>query len=237
VSATIEVERRAVRAVPAVESATIEGWHVPIGRGQVRRMNAVTTFGTLPWEPIEAIEAVERRYRSRHRPVCFRLTHLDDELDDLLFARGYEKSSEVGVWTTSELPAVDPELTPILAVTPGWLELFGRLSGHSDLRVAEIGESLSSLALTHGVFRLADEAVGLAVVDSGWIGLFDIAVEEKRRRQGAGRRISLGMLGWGATHGATNAYLQVLADNIAATTLYQRLGFTELYRYWYRTLS
>lgn len=200
-------------------------------------MNAVTTFGTLPWEPIEAIEAVERRYRSRHRPVCFRLTHLDRELDDLLFARGYEKSAEVGVLTSSELPEVDPELTPTPAVTPGWLELFGRLTGHSGLRVAEIGESLSALALTHGVFRIADVAVGLAVVDSGWVGLFDIAVEEQRRRRGTGRQLSLAMMGWGAAQGATNAYLQVLSDNVAATALYQSLGFTELYRYWYRTLS
>ncbi len=235
VNAILDIERRATRAVPAVESTTIQGWHVPFGRGEVRRMNAVTAFGIVPWEPLDAIELVERRYAGRHRPSRFRMTPLDAVVDDLLYARGYDRSVETLVMRGKVAGESVPEATLIEAVTPGWLEALARLGEYSDLRIAEIGEGLAALDLRHGAFRIDDHAVGLAVVDTGWVGLFDIAVSPDQRRRNLGTRISLAMLGWAVEHGATDAYLQVMADNTAAVSMYERLGFEVSHRYWYRT--
>ena len=235
VNTVLEIERRAIRAVPAVESTTIEGWHVPFGRGEVRRMNAVTTFGVVPWEPLDTIEVVERRYAGRHRPSWFRMTPLDDVVDDLLYARGYDRSAETLVMRGEVAGESDPEVTRIEAVTPGWLDALARLGEYSDLRIAEIGEGLAALGLRHGAFRIDDRAVGLAVVDTGWVGVFDIAVSPEQRRRNLGTRISLAMLSWAAQQGATDAYLQVMADNTAGVAMYERLGFEVSHRYWYRT--
>lgn len=238
-----QLERVAVRALPAVESTTLDGWHLPFGRGQVRRMNAVTTFGIVSWDTFEAVETIERRYGSRKRPVIFRLTALDAELDDLLFARGYEKSAEVAVMTAPATGLSDDAVTWTGAITPGWLGDLQRLGDYTEARVAEIGESLSGLTLPHAVFRFEggeagmNPAVGLAVLDSEWVGLFDIAVDEHHRHRGLGTRITSAMLSWGAERGAGSAYLQVLADNTAGVSLYAGIGFEESYRYWYRTLD
>jgi N-acetylglutamate synthase len=238
-----ELERVALRALPAVESTALDGWHLPFGRGQVRRMNAVTTFGIASWDSFEAVETIERRYGSRRRPVIFRLTALDAELDDLLFARGYEKSDEVSVMTAPAAGRPNDSVTWTGAVTPGWLDDLERLGGYTEARVAEIGESLSGLTLPHAVFRIGQgggsptAAVGMAVLDSEWAGIFDIAVDPEQRRRGLGTTITSAMLSWGAERGATSAYLQVMTDNTAALSLYTGLGFSELYRYWYRTLE
>lgn len=235
VNPILEIERRAIRAVPAVESTTIEGWHVPFGRGEVRRMNAVTTFGIVPWEPLDTIEMVERRYAGRHRPSWFRLTPLDGVVDDLLYARGYDRSAETLVMRGPVDGESDPDVTAVGAVTPNWLEALARLGEYSELRIAEIGEGLGALDLRHGAFRLGDDAVGLGVVDTGWVGLFDIAVSPEQRRRRLGTRISRAMLAWAAEQGAIDAYLQVMADNTAAVAMYERLGFEVSHRYWYRT--
>jgi N-acetylglutamate synthase len=241
-SGVAELERLTIRALPVVESTTLDGWHVPFGRGQVLRMNAVTTFGIASWDCFEAVETIERRYGSRKRPTIFRITALDEELDDLLFARGYDRSAEVVVMTAPTAGRADETVTSTGAVTPGWLADLERLGGYSEARVAEIGESLSGLTLAHAVFRIgADEpqttAVGLAVLDSGWVGLFDIAVDEQHRRRGLGRTITSAMLAWGADRGAGSAYLQVHSTNDAALAMYASLGFAESYRYWYRSLE
>ncbi|NTU79571.1 MAG: GNAT family N-acetyltransferase, partial [Chloroflexales bacterium] len=39
---------------------------------------------------------------------------------------------------------------------------------------------------------------------------------------------------WARERGATRAYLQVFSANAPALRLYERLGFSTLYPYWYR---
>ena len=75
---------------------------------------------------------------------------------------------------------------------------------------------------------------GLGVLESERIGLFDIIVDPKFRGKDHGKRIVNGILLWAKKEGASQAYLQVMVDNKAALALYSKLGFAELYRYWYR---
>lgn len=210
------------------------GWSVNLGRGEVGRMNSVTTFGHVPYEMFEAVETVERRYRARRRQVVFRLTPLDTELDDLLFARGYDRSEEIVVMQ-APVRSGDQERIEILAgVTAGWLERYAAFRPAGPARAAEIGESLAALSLLHATFGVEEAAVGTAVLQGRWAGLFNVAVDPDRRRLGLGRRVSQGMLDWAARGGAEQAYLQVEEGNQAAMALYRSLGFEEAYRYWYR---
>jgi ribosomal protein S18 acetylase RimI-like enzyme len=232
----MDIERAGARAVPAVENVAVEGWTVSIGRGAVNRMNSVTTFGVVPWDMFEAVEAVERRYRARRRAVMFRLTEADEELDDLLYARGYERSAEVVVMAR---PATDQRLSPDVkvtrAATPTFVDDLSRLGGYSELRASEIGESLGALTLPYAVLRIGPDAIGVGVVDRNLVGLFDIAVAPEHRRDGLGRRITEALIGWGHAEGAGRAYLQVHSQNQPAIALYLSLGFEETHRYWYRT--
>ena len=84
--------------------------------------------------------------------------------------------------------------------------------------------------------RDADEpaALGLAVLERGHIGLFDIVVAPARRGQGLGRTLVDALLAWGQDGGAHTAYLSVMRDNAVALRLYAGRGFREQYGYWYR---
>jgi ribosomal protein S18 acetylase RimI-like enzyme len=66
------------------------------------------------------------------------------------------------------------------------------------------------------------------------VGLFDIVTRQDRRGRRLASRIIRHLLHIGAEMGATMAYLQVMLDNGPALRLYQRLGFTQAYQYWYR---
>jgi N-acetylglutamate synthase-like GNAT family acetyltransferase len=78
-------------------------------------------------------------------------------------------------------------------------------------------------------------AAGLAVVERGNVGLFDIVVDPGVRNRGLGRRLCTSLLAWARTwHAAHIAYLAVMQDNAPARSLYARLGFGEVYTYWYR---
>jgi ribosomal protein S18 acetylase RimI-like enzyme len=77
-------------------------------------------------------------------------------------------------------------------------------------------------------------AVGLGVLDEGYVGVFCMATVPDWRRGGAATRVLHGLALWGRYYRATHMYLQVTEKNEAAQALYRRAGFELLYRYHYR---
>ncbi|MFO7697301.1 MAG: GNAT family N-acetyltransferase, partial [Anaerolineae bacterium] len=74
----------------------------------------------------------------------------------------------------------------------------------------------------------------LGIVEADTVGLYDIAVRSDVRRQGVASALVGSLLNAGQAMGARWAYLQVTKANVPARRLYERFGFAELYRYWYR---
>jgi ribosomal protein S18 acetylase RimI-like enzyme len=68
-------------------------------------------------------------------------------------------------------------------------------------------------------------ASGRAALDGDWLGLHDLLVDPSHRRQGLGTRVIAELLDWGASRGATTAWLHVETDNEAGLATYERLGF------------
>ena len=77
-------------------------------------------------------------------------------------------------------------------------------------------------------------ACGLGVSDGLYVGLFDIVTAPKRRGQGFGTGLVSSILFWAKDKGTQTAYLQVVVGNTPAQKLYAKLGFREIYQYWYR---
>ena len=72
-------------------------------------------------------------------------------------------------------------------------------------------------------------------VENELVGLFDIVTHPRRRRRGHAGALIASLLDVGRHAGATDSYLQVVADNAPAIALYDNLGFSRLYDYWYRS--
>jgi ribosomal protein S18 acetylase RimI-like enzyme len=67
------------------------------------------------------------------------------------------------------------------------------------------------------------------------LGLYSVLTAPVARMRGLGSALCRCMIARAAAEGARHAYLQVDADNAAARSIYQRLGFSDAYRYHYRT--
>jgi N-acetylglutamate synthase len=230
------LERCSVRALPPAETVQLGEWLVALGRGSLLRLNSCTTFGESPRRNMfERIEAVEKRYDARGRPTRFRLTELDRHLDERLETRGYELSTEVVVMTGPVGGAASGNVAVASAAGPTWLDRYSEWGAHDELRRLELGESLGALTLDTGVFS-SPAAIGVAVLDGPWVGLFNLIVDPVQRRRGHGRDLTSAILSWAVSRGAERSYLQVVATNTDAISMYSTLGFTEAYRYHYRTM-
>lgn len=242
------LEAVSLRAWPAVEEAWQGGWLLRASGGYTRRANSVQPIG----EPGDALPAAIGRaaawYRARTLRPVFKLTDIavPATLDEALAEAGW--LIEVPTLVMTRPPAAAPEPPPLPAghalsldgdAGADWADAYSRWHGlpadaaarHLAI-VGRIRPPRAAARLRDGHGRLV--AIGLAVADGPWTGLFDLVTDPERRGRGLGRALVGRLLAWGAARGAAAAYLQVEERNRGARRMYGHLGFAEAYRYWYR---
>jgi ribosomal protein S18 acetylase RimI-like enzyme len=244
----LRLEERSFNAWPALQVAFLDGWVLRFAEGYSKRANSASALH--PAGDFEALlPLIVEQYRARAIPCCFRLTPLaPPQAAQLLDAQGWRSLDETSVQVLdfkdcdTRLSSASP---PGMQISPSaddrWIDGYAQASARADLRPDTLGRMLAAIASPAAFGTLAgageDVAYGMAVLDRGMVGLFDIAVRSDVRGRGHGRRIVQDLLAWGRERGASRAYLQVTTANAPALALYRSLGFREAYRYEYRIPS
>ncbi len=240
------LEEVSTNAWPSLQTMLLDGWLLRFAGGYTRRANSVHPLyaGT---EPLDAkIQRVEALYRQRKQKVIFKLTAAAEppNLDELLDARGYRIDAPTSVQTLGlrgqiEQPNQEIALSPDRS--DAWLAAYSRMSELDNARQQLLTSILGNIApaTCFGSIVLDDKIVacGMAVLQDGYLGLFDVITDRDVRGRGYGRLLLLNLLAWGKQQAGVTAYLQVMVNNTAAQSLYGGIGFREAYRYWYRVLD
>ncbi len=239
-----QLESVTLNAWPGLQTYILDGWIVQYGDGFTKRANSVYPL----WDPIgetePLIERCESFYEARSQPTVFKLTETSQPttLNHVLADRGYRCTGETSVRLKSlddDRNSVDERMTLATGLPSSFVETYSRLWDLSDGQTQTFREMMrSSLCDTVCATLEMDGksvACGLAVLDRGFVGLLGVRVDESVRRQGLGEAITTALLREGQIGGAETAWLQVETENTGARTLYESLGFSEAYRYWYRT--
>jgi ribosomal protein S18 acetylase RimI-like enzyme len=237
-----DLDLTALRAWPAAEERRLGEWLLRLDAGYTKRANSVYVLGREPNLDLkQRLSACAAIYHERGLPLIVRESTqvASPTLAAAMTARGSSRIDETIVMTAAIPIPGDGDAIPDQVDLDNWLELYTRFEGATKGNQRHHREIIRRIASpTCLVVRHVDgepAAIGLAVADEPWVGLFDIATDTDRRRQGHGRSLVAGMLAWGWRQGARQTYLQVLASNAPAIALYKRLGFREAYRYWYWT--
>ena len=239
--AVLRLEEAGLNAWPALRVALVDGWVARFADGFTKRANSANPIYGDDRDLAARVDRVERLYRAAGQRPIFRLSPLAPALlEPLLEARGYARIDETVV-ETADLSSMDVAADPgfrDLGRAADWVEPASTLqqepvATRPTLRAMldrMVPQAVFGLLLRDGV----PAACGLAVVEGDLVGLFEIAVDPARRREGLGLAMTRSLLAWGRRQGASCAYLQVVAGNAPARALYAGFGFRESHRYWYR---
>ena len=213
------LEHAAALAWPGVEHEWLGGWLLRFGHGSTRRANSAVPLDVPTGGGVSALID----WYATRGPAP--LVAAPDRL--LRVPPGVPTDAEnlvmTGDVTTQRRSAVSIAGRP----DDEWLRLYRREVPVDVLTAVIDGEVAFATA--------AGAAVGRAAVTSApdgtcWVGLSAVHVAEGARRRGLARGLCEALLAWAAERGATRAYVQVLADNTAATRLYESMGFSVHHR-------
>jgi ribosomal protein S18 acetylase RimI-like enzyme len=217
-----------------------DGWLLRFSPGKAKRARSINAVYPSRLALADKVAHCERIYGEHGLPAIFRISDLTEEpgLDAFLEGRGYGRfdPTDVRIATIDETALAGPEIAaPRLEE---WFDMVGELRGSVVAHRAAHLARIAALPLAMRPAALLEDGVpmatGLAILEDGYLGLFDIVTRESARRRGHARHVVAALMRWGRAMGARHSYLQVDAGNVPALALYERFGFARAYGYWYR---
>jgi len=237
------IERVAVRAWPALETANLAGWLWRYTGGGSQRANSVAPLDFTGADVEAGIAEAERLYGARGAAPMFQVCDVvaPADLDQRLARRGYRLQEPC--------TCLAKALT-VAASMPRGIEV-GDRAGEDWLGVYSTGVTPSRRAAAPSIlsrvpapaaFLLRRQdgvpiSVALAVAHAGVVIAECVATHPEHRRKGASEQIMRALEAWGVAHGARVAALQVVAANAPAQALYAKLDYRPVGGYHYRVLD
>lgn len=237
------IEELSMNAWPSLQTRLYDGWVLRFSDGYTKRANSINPLYPSTIDLEEKITVCEKMYEQQNLAVVFKIIekYTQPEIESILDARNYARLDETIVMTKN-LGSMNHEHESTVIIehefTEGWEKGFESCNKIDKKYHEVLSTMLHNIKMDTLIVSKKNNDVligcGFGALEHGYIGIFDIVVEEMMRGKGIGKEIVLGILGTAQKLDVKTAYLQVIANNIVAKNLYKKLGFEERYRYWYR---
>lgn len=234
------LERAAYSAWPALEQEELNGIVLRFSNGYTKRANSANVLALSDWQLPVLRQTIEHYFREKQQPSIIRIPSYVQagRFDQYLADQGYQYLDKSLVMQLSLEGLERPVKTLEQKTASDWLSSF------VDLSNAELDQHQAHLAIlkrvndkiNFAVIKDEGEAVacGIGVVHNNSLGIFDLVTAANKRRKGYAKQLLASLHQWGASEGANHSYLQVVANNSGAISLYEKLEYKERYHYWYR---
>ncbi len=220
-----------------------DGWVLRFSNGYTKRANSINPIHYSTYDLNKKIKECEKIYSNNSLRTTFKITPFvkPGNLDDILEENAYSLIDCTSVQTMELEGIIEPTFHSVRIdgnIYVEWLDNFCRLNNVEEKNKATMVQMLSNIATKKCFISLYYKediiGCGLGVIEREYIGLYDIVTDIKFRNQGFGEQLILNLLKWGKENGAKYSYLAVLLNNEPALRLYSKIGYSEIYKYWYR---
>ena len=235
-------EELSLNAHPSLQTQLFDGWILRYANGYTNRANSINPLYPSVTDLQTKINECEKRYFAQGLPAVFKMNDGSDPLiDTALNERGYSIVTPTYVMDMDlrDKDFLFGDCFVASCADDDWLDSYFTFSHYTNSvkreTAKQILENVRSTMICGRIIKNgASVACGSAVIERGYMALLNVVVDEPHRGKGYGNEICESLLSASKRLDAHTAYLQVVQDNKKAVNLYTKLGYKNLYSYWYR---
>ncbi|WP_407494375.1 GNAT family N-acetyltransferase [Pseudooceanicola sp. MF1-13] len=221
---------------PAAEKIECGPFMLRKSPGGGKRVTAATVIGDVTSDDIAIAET---RMREFGQKPLFSLRAGDEELDDILAARGYAMVDQTNVLSAPVEDLIhedtDIEQASLAVWEPLAIQLdFWAQGGVGPDRIAVMERADCPKTALIGRHDNSPGGTCYVGVAQGIGMMHALEIVPSARRAGMGRAMSVHAAQWAAQEGATHFAVLCVQANEAANALYAKLGMTKVGQYHYR---
>jgi GNAT superfamily N-acetyltransferase len=236
---------------PAESTAYIDNWLLRASQGITKRANSVLAIREYPNDS-NWLAKIEQFYQTQGLPTIFHISNASpQDLDELLQTKGYTLDTPCLMMTATGQAVSERAKNKLMmqknaSLTTEWLQVpdaewlnaFLMLEQYPEERRAFYSGLFERMPDSKGFVKLKQNgqiiALGTAIVENTWAGFVNVIVRVDQRGKGLGYTLMQALTEWSLEQGALRLYLQVIASNEPAVSLYEKLGYEVNYCYHYR---
>ncbi len=236
------IEDASLSVAQPSQQSFYDGWVLRYSPGKAKRACCINAMGAGVLPLPEKINYCIDFYQRHNLPCLYRVTPFSrpDKLDTALAAANFDAYQDTRVMKLELSDALnDCSHSQVRSVDVNtFTSAFGQLHG-LDAHKTKAEHDRYACSAIMGAYVAHFEgdvpiACGSVAVDGTLAGIFGMVTAESHRGEGIATALVSELLNRARRAGASTAYLQVEADNIAARRAYAKFGFEDCYAYWYR---
>lgn len=236
-------EELSMNAWPSLQTRLYDGWVIRFANGYTKRANSINPLYSSTLDVNHKVGQCEQIFKGKCMRTVFKMTSVayPGDLDHVLEQRGYGVIDNTSVQVLDLCKFSERDLTGILVekeFNEEWVSNYCILNSVNEGNRETLSKIIKNITAMKFLISLRVNsktiACGLGVLEREILGIFDVVVDNDYRNKGYGEALVRSLIRIGKNNGAKDAYLQVMLNNAPALKLYSKIGFNELYKYWYR---
>ena len=237
------IEELSMNAWPSIQTVVYDGWIIRLANGYTKRANSINPIYHSKINLEEKIQYCKKIYAKYNLPAVYKLVECDEHkiIDNKLSTLKYEIVDITSVQICNDIKILEKDYSGINMSTDFNREWINGFIECSNIKTEFTNTLKTMLENITGdkivIYKETNNEIigcGYGVIESEYVGLFDIIVKENKRGNGYGKEIVESLLSEARKAGIKKSYLQVVNNNEIAKRLYKGIGYSEKYKYWYR---
>ena len=242
----LTIEELSMNAWPSLYTLVYDGWITRLSNGYGNRVNSINPIYPSKLDLKEKFNYCDKLFSHHNLPTTYKIIGCDEymPIEKKLVELNFQKINETSV-QVCQIPEMPECKYQGIVVeedfSDRWKESVIEYNRIEEKHKSTFKKIVDNIAVEKIVVSKEIDGVivgcGYGALERNYAGVFDIVVKENFRGRGYGREIVETILSEAAKRGIKNSYLQVMINNPIAMHLYEKLGYREIYRYWYRKAS